>query len=241
MGRCHGLGQLVNNCITISLKVGQGHTGSDCVGSASGLDPHPGGVGTHWKAYAHAKMAMVLFFPLLRSPHIFIFSIPPSLRISNDMALDFTSVSQLIIQFLDDQRASIHETIWTKIETSQLRGHPGVQKHCRATRTILIIQMCYVGNRKRSTYGPAGQWSPSSPTRWQMKLICSILAIHHYISPIYFESLETIDIIQNLENLENFFKNLTWSWWWKYCFVGPNSTSYPPLKLETFTIKVKNV
>ncbi len=29
-----------------------------------------------------------------------------------------------------------------------LRGHPGVQKHCRATSTIFAIQMCYVGNRK---------------------------------------------------------------------------------------------
>ena len=32
-----------------------------------------------------------------------------------------------------------------------LRGHPGVQKHCRATWTILVIQMCYVGNRKPLT------------------------------------------------------------------------------------------
>ena len=29
-----------------------------------------------------------------------------------------------------------------------LRGHPGVQKHCRATWTILILQMCYSGTRK---------------------------------------------------------------------------------------------
>ena len=30
---------------------------------------------------------------------------------------------------------------------STFRGHPGVQKHYRATSTILAIQMCYVGNR----------------------------------------------------------------------------------------------
>ena len=42
------------------------------------------------------------------------------------------------------------------METCTLRGHPGVQKHCRATWTILIIQMCYVGNRKRLIYGPTG-------------------------------------------------------------------------------------
>ncbi len=39
---------------------------------------------------------------------------------------------------------------------NELRGHPGVQKHCRATWTILAIQMCYVDSRKPLTYGPVG-------------------------------------------------------------------------------------
>ncbi len=43
--------------------------------------------------------------------------------------------------------------ILSQIFSMILRGHPGVQKHCRATSTILAIQMCYVGKRKPLAYG----------------------------------------------------------------------------------------
>ena len=64
---------------------------------------------------------------------------------------------------------------------ANLRGHPAVQKHCRAPRTIFAIKVCNVFHSQPMTHGPVGYWSPSTLSGRQMKLISPCLAVHHHI------------------------------------------------------------
>ncbi len=65
---------------------------------------------------------------------------------------------------------------------SSLRGAGWVWHAWQSRLNYFAQKVCHVCFGQPSSHGPKGNWSLSSPSRSQMKLICSSLAIHHHRS-----------------------------------------------------------